>query len=81
MNDLSNLQEILDILNAQDEMMGILESQQTEIESLTEQVEELTTLNEQLTTQVVNFKRALKKSNEQNEKLLKQIDELQNSKN
>ncbi len=70
MNDIKNLEELLEILKAQEEMQGILEKQQAEIEelyriknSLEEQLEESLQLNEQLT--------------KQNRKLQKQINELQ----
>lgn len=70
MNDIKNLEELLEILKAQEEMQGILEKQQAEIEelyriknSLEEQLEESLQLNEQLT--------------KQNRELQKQINELQ----
>ena len=74
MDDLKNLEELLEILKAQEQMQDLLERQQAEIdslqeqleESLKEQLEESLKLNEQLTTQ--------------NKRLQEQIDELSNLK-
>ena len=40
MDDLKNLEELLEILKAQEQMQDILEHQQAEIDSLQEQLEE-----------------------------------------
>ena len=76
MGELKNLEEILEMLNAWEQMQDILEKQQDEIEELLsknrrlkEQLDESMSLNEQLTAQV-------KRLNGQNQKLMEQIREL-----
>lgn len=88
MKDLQTLLDTVDILNKQEEMLDILEEQQSEIESLTieneslkEQVDELTSLNETLAKQTKTYGVALKKSNEQIETLKQQIKDLSNYSN
>ena len=88
MNDLQNLLDTVDILTKQEEMLDILEEQQSEIETLTreneslkEQVDELTSLNETLAKQTKTYGAALKKSNEQIETVKQQIKDLSNYSN
>ena len=88
MNDLKNLEEVLDILNAQDQMVEIMEKQQEELEdkeriilSMKEELDESMSLNEQLTIQNKTLSEQNEKLITQMKKLQSQIIELQNSGN
>ena len=85
MNDLQNLLDTVDILTKQEEMLDILEEQQSEIETLTiekeslkEQIDELTSLNNQLVKQREDYKKLYQKSSKQIEALKQQISDLSN---
>ena len=78
----------MDILNAQDQMMEIMEMQQEELEekdriilSMKEELDESMSLNEQLTIQNKTLSEQNEKLITQTEKLQSQINELQNSEN
>ena len=75
MNDYQNLLDTVNILEKQEEMLQILEKQQSEIDMLIaenlsqkEQIDELTALNNTLTDQLWLYEPVTKKSTEQTKK-------------
>ena len=76
MNDIKNYQELLEILEKQEEMLGLLEDMQTENEKLEQElqksIQELMRLREEL-EEAESLNESL---NNENKKLLRQIEEL-----